>query len=211
MTPMSAVGLSLSVVACVTMGWAAAKVSALTGSIRALDGRVATLEGGAGGNDAGPATDHAARLRDEMMQLQAALSEIKEFQKGLGASGTGDGLTLADLRKALEEILKEKEQAARRKRAEQDLVKARKHNEAVEKQIVTQMKMSEAQALQLREILAAQIEAYRPLVIDKGPDFEMKAREVNKATSEKIKAILIEPQQNFWDPSKIKWFIDTPE
>ncbi|MEK7470066.1 MAG: hypothetical protein AAB074_22080 [Planctomycetota bacterium] len=211
MKPMSAVGLALSVVACVAMGWASSKLSALSGSIRALDTRVAALEGGGGGEDPGPANDDSGRLRDEMVRLQSELADIREFQKKLGVSGTGDGPTLADLRKALEEILQEKELAARRSRAEKDLVKARAHNAGLHKTIVAQMKMSEAQAAHLKDILDAQVEAYRSLLIERAQDFEMKARELNKATSGKIKEILVEEQKPYWDPSKVKWFIDTPD
>jgi hypothetical protein len=212
MKPVSAIGLALAVATLAGLGWASVKLASLRDSVDELGERVAAMEAGvkpAGGGPAGGGD--AARLNDEALKIRAMLEDVKERQAQLGGSGNGgDELTFADLRKAVEQVIADKEAANVKEQVEKDMQKVRRHDEGLHKIIVGAMKMDDAQAKHVEDILAGLEDDYRKLLLNRRGDFEERVMALNAAAADRIKALLNEEQAKYWDPSKLKWAIGNP-
>lgn len=202
--------LILSAACTLALAWSARRLSGLEDRIAGVEERLAGTGQAKGSPDTAGSTESQALAKD-LARLKVVAAQLEDMSKNLAAGEPGAGsLTLADLRTAVEEVLKRREAEARALRAAADGVKARQHYEKVLPGLKQRLGLTEAQELDVRKLLEEQVEAYtREWSKANGPSPE-EMQAINRDTESRIREKLTAEQRTKFDAVPKPWFVPSP-
>lgn len=205
---MSLGSLGLSVIGSTIFVFCLVRAQSLSSGLGNLEARVAAIETGkssAGGRVASTST--ARKLSEDVLLLKSQLADLKADLAKIQSAAGGDGPTLADLTRALDEAIERIEKRQRVEGAVADGRRCQEHNSRISEQLVRGLALTDQQKAAIEAILDAQVEAYRDCWIntERGAQTD-RFKSINDETMGKIRETLTEAQKQAFEGASLKWF-----
>lgn len=203
---LAAIGTALLGIACSL--WIVTRLSGVSAALRDLDKRLAEVEASAKSSGPGPTVvagkDEMARLTGELKRLRELLDKV---QVGSG-DGTAGTISMADLYRAIEEVLAAQARENRQKEVDKLVPRVAGHNEKLQSRWAKELTLTEAQVLTLAEIMKKDGEATLAAMREneKGEQRQAQIDAAHAAAEQQIEAMLTPEQKQKWKVGKREWF-----